>query len=361
MGDPLGRDAHQPGQLLEGDPGPVGDEVEGALLYGLEQDRQHVVGDVPARTLYREVGGRVGPLRLRLYWKLSARPRPVEGVAQVDLGADLWRAPYPVARPRQDRKAFHGEQGRNVSGGEEPSGVPEPHRVGHEYQHRSGHSPVAQPPEPPREARPVGGEPLPEDADGPAVGQRHGGVEGDGAVPAEPDGERQAGDGGGDAVDGGLGVEALHQAAPPLRGDGTGAHQLVEGHALLVREPAQPGGGEMEPPGRGKHPRRMGHGGAEPAGHQLFDGLVDRAPGPAGDGDHLQPVEEGHPRQRAEQVGLTSFGSHSWASSALPLRLLRRLLRSGSASGFRRCAPSPSRSSTPLRNSSTFRSPSASP
>ena len=30
VGDPLGRDAHQPGQLLEGDPGPVGDEVEGA-------------------------------------------------------------------------------------------------------------------------------------------------------------------------------------------------------------------------------------------------------------------------------------------------------------------------------------------
>ena len=240
VGDPLGRDAHQPGQLLEGDPGPVGDEVEGALLYGLEKDRQHVVGDVPPRTVDGEVGGRVGALRFRLYWKLSARPHPVEGVAQVDLGADLRRTPYPVARPRQHRKAFHGEQGRNVGGGEQPSGVPEPHLVGHEDQHRFGHRPVAQPPEPPGEARPVGGQSLPDDADGPPVGKGHGGVEGDGAVPAEPDGECQAGDGGGDALDGCQGVEALHQAAPPLGGDGTGAHQLVGGHALLVREPAQP-------------------------------------------------------------------------------------------------------------------------
>ena len=325
-----------------------------------------MVGDVPPRTLDGEVGGRVGALRFRLYWRLSARPHPVEGVAQVDLGADLWRTPYPVARPRQDRKAFHGEQGRNVGGGEQPSGVPEPHLVCHEDQHRSGHRPVAQPPEPPGEARPVGGQSLPDDADGPPVGQRHGGVEGDGAVPAEPDGERQAGDGGGDAVDGCHGVEALHQAAPPLGGDGTGAHQLVEGHALLAREPAQPCGGQVEPPGRGKQPRRVGHGGAEPAGLQLFDGLVDRAPGPAADGDHLQPVEEGHPRQGAEQVGLASFGLHSRTSSASPasaaaLRLLRRLLRSGSASGFCCCSPSLFGSSTPLRNSSTFRSPSASP
>ncbi len=66
LGGPLGRYAQQPGQLLEGDPGPVGYEVEGALLYGLEKDRQHVVGDVPSRTLDGEVGGRVGSLRFRL-------------------------------------------------------------------------------------------------------------------------------------------------------------------------------------------------------------------------------------------------------------------------------------------------------
>ena len=306
-----------------------------------------MVGDVPSRTLDGEVGGRVGALRFRLYWKLSARPHPVEGVAQVDLGADLRRTPYPVGRPRQDRKAFHGEQGRNVGGGEEPSGVPEPHLVGHERQHRSGHRPVAQPPETPGESRPVGGQSLPDDADGPPVGKGHGGVEGDGAVPAEPDGERDVGDVGGYAVNGCHGVEALHQAAPPLGGDGAAAKQLVEGDLLLCGEPPQPLGGEVEPPGRGKQPRGVGHGGAEPPGLQPLYGLVDRAPGPAADGDHLQPVEEGHPRQRAEQVGLTSFGLHSCTSSA---------------SGFCCCCPPsfPS-SSTPLRNSSTFRSPSASP
>ena len=77
------------------------------------------------------------------------------------------------------------------------------------------------------EARPVGGEPLPDDADGLPIGKGHGGVQGCGPVPAEPDGECDVRDGGGDAVDGGQGVEALHQAAPPLCGDGTGAHQLV--------------------------------------------------------------------------------------------------------------------------------------
>ena len=194
--------------------------------------------------------------------------------------------------------------------------MPEPHVVGHEDEHRSGHRLVAQPPEPLGEAGPVGGASLPDDADRLPIGKRHGGVQPHGAVPAEAYGEGDVGEEAGQVIDGGQGVEAFHQAAPPLGGDGAGAHQLVEGRVLFPGEPAQPGGGEVEPSRRGKRVNGVEHGGAEPARLQLLHRLVDRGPGPAGDGDHLLPVEEGHPRQGAEQVGLASFGSHSSASSS---------------------------------------------
>ena len=38
----------------------------------------------------------------------------------------------------------------------------------------------------------------------------------------------------------------------------------------------------------------VGDGGDQPGVLQPVDGLVDRTPGPAGDGNRLQPVEEGH-------------------------------------------------------------------
>ena len=193
--------------------------------------------------------------------------------------------------------------------------MPEPHVVGHEHEHDSGHRLVAHPPDALGEARPVGCESLPDDAHGLSVRQGDGGVQGHGPVPAEVDGECDVGDGGGDAVDGGQRVQALHQAAPPLGGERAGAHQLVRGHALLAGEPAQPCGGEVEPSRRGKDVRGVERRGAEPTRLQLCDGLVDRAPRPAGDGDHLQPVEEGHRRQGAEQLGLASCGPHSSASS----------------------------------------------
>ena len=154
-----------------------------------------MVGDVPARPLDGEVGGRVGALRLRLQGQPASGGRPVEGAAQVDLGAHPGGSPYPVAGPGQDRIAFHGEQGRDVGGGEQPAGVPEPHVVGHEDEHRSGQRPVAHLPEPPGEARPVGGESLPDDADGLPIGKRHGGIQGYGPVPAEPQGVCDARDG----------------------------------------------------------------------------------------------------------------------------------------------------------------------
>ena len=151
--------------------------------------------------------------------------------------------------------------------------------------------------------------------DGLAVGQRHGGVQGGRPVPAEPYGVGDVGEEDGHAVDDGEGVQALHQVAPPLRRDGAGAHQDVQGRVLLIGEPAQPRGGEVEPPCRGKRVGGVEHGGAGPRGLQLLDGLVDRGPGPARHGNHLLPVEEGHPRQGAEQIGFASFGSHSSASS----------------------------------------------
>ena len=172
-------------------------------------------------------------------------------VAQVDGSADPGRAPYPVARFGQDRLALQGEQGRDLGGREQPAGMPAPHVVGHEDEHRSGHRLVAQPPEPLSEARPVGGASLPDDADRLSIGKRHGGVHPHGPVPAEVYGKGDVGEEAGQVIYRGQGVEALHQAAPPLGGNGAGAHQLVEGRFLLLREPVQPLGGEVEPPGEG--------------------------------------------------------------------------------------------------------------
>ena len=182
-------------------------------------------------------------------------------------------------------------------------------------EHGSRERPAAQPPHAVGEGRPVRGVSAPDDADGPPAGQLDGGVQGRGPVPPEPDGVCDGGDGGGDAVDGGQCVEALHQVAPPLCGDGTVAEEIVDDRALLSGEPVQPVGGEVVTLGLGKEDGGVGDCGAEPAALQRLDGVADRALRPAGDGDHLGPVEEGHRRQGAEQVGLTSCGSHSSASS----------------------------------------------
>ena len=146
-----------------------------------------------------------------------ARRRSMDALT---LGGLHIRSPAPARTASRSRANRAGASVVESS----PAGVPEPHVVGHEDERRSRHRPVAQPPEPICESRPVGGEPLPDDADRLPIGKCHGGVQGRGPVPAEPDGECDVRDGGGDAVDGGQGVEALHQAAPPLGGDGTGAH-----------------------------------------------------------------------------------------------------------------------------------------
>ena len=272
-----------------------------------------------SRPLHGEVGGEGCPLRLGLLGDLALRLQAVEGGAQVDAGADGVGAPHRVLRRCRDRLALDGEEEGRGEPGQHPSGVPEPHGVGHEDEHgpgerraaRSLHMPVG-------EGRPVGGVAPPDDADGAPVREGDGGVQERGPVPAKPYGVCDGGEGCGQPVYGGQGVEALHQVAPPLGGHGMGAHQLVRGHVLLIGEPPQPCGGEVEPLGRGEYAGCVGHGVAEAARVQLPDDLVDRALRPAGDGDDLRPVEEGHRRQGAEGLGLASCGPHSFASSFAP-------------------------------------------
>ena len=122
--------------------------------------------------------------------------------------------------------------------------------------------------------------------------------------------------GGGQAVDDGHGVEALKQDAPPLGGDGTAAKQIVHADTLGLGQPAQPCGGEVVAPGRGDEVRRVGDRGGELPGLQPPNALVDRAPRPPGDGDHLQAVEEGHRRQTAQQLFFASGEPHSSLSSS---------------------------------------------
>ena len=245
LGGPLVGDAQHSGQVLEGDPGPVGHQVDGALLGGPERCGQKVVGDGPPRTLYGEVGGDRGPLRLRLFGKLAAGSEPVQGVTQADGVVDRLGAPYRIVGRSLDRLALDGEEHRRREAVQHPAGVPEAHRVGHEDQDGPGQRPAAQLPHPVGEGGAVGGVSPPDDAHGAPVGKLYGGVQGRGPVPAKPDGIGHAGEDGGQPVYRGQGVQALHQDAPPAVGDGLEADQLVQGDALLGGQPFQPGGGEV--------------------------------------------------------------------------------------------------------------------
>ena len=281
-----------------------------------------MVGDVPAGTLDGEVGGRRRLGRLGLRRKRASRLRPVEDRAQVDGGVDGGRAPHRVAGTCRDRLPLQGQEAGNGSAGEHPAGVSQPHLVGHEHEDGAGERAVAQPPHPVGEGRPVGGEAPAHDAHGAPVRQRHGGVQGAGPEPAEAYGVGDAGDGGGQPVDDGQGVEPLHQDAPPRGGDGPVSDQLVGGRVLLPGQAFKPVGGEVEPSRRGHEVGGVGDRCGEPAVLQPLHGLVDRSPGPAGDGDHLQAVEKWHLCQGAEQLLFTSAGLHSFASSSLSFRLL---------------------------------------
>ena len=194
--------------------------------------------------------------------------------------------------------------------------MPQPHPVGHEQQDPGGRRPLAQPPEPPGEGRAVRGAALAHDGDGATPGEGEGRVRGQGTVPAEADGPGQCGDRRGEAVDGGDSVEPLQEEASPCGRDGKGAQHVGHGPVLLPRQLAQPGGGHVKAPRGRRQLRGMGNGGDEPRVFQPADGLVHRAPRPAGEGDQLQAVEEGHGGKPPQQVARASGQLHASSSLA---------------------------------------------
>ena len=217
-----------------------------------------------------------------------------QDLVQGEEGGPGGRAPDAGARTRGDGVALQGVEGRSMRTGHQAAGVSQAHLVGGEQQDRARPRPLAQPPEPLGEGRAVGGVALPHDGHRAPVREREGRIHGHGAVPAEADRVVKVGDPGGEAVDGGRGVEPLQEDAPPVRGEGPRAQQFVHAQALLVGEAAQARGGEGVAPRRGDELRGVGKGCGQPLLLQRRDAPVDRAPRPAGEGDQLQPVEEGY-------------------------------------------------------------------
>ena len=250
--------------------------------------------------------------------KLASGTHPPELSAQVQGCVAGGRTPHGVVGPGQHGVALQGEDRGRGGAGQHSAGVPEPHLVGREDQDSAGERPLAKPPQALGEGRAISGQALPDDPDGPPAGEHDGGVQGSGPVQPQAHG---AGGGVGDVgrqpVYDGQGVEPLHQDAPPLGRDGARAQQLVQGEVLVLGQPPQAAGGEEVAPGRGRELRRVGDGGGEAALLQPADRLVDGGPGPAGDADHLQPVQQGRPRQPAEQLSLAPAGPHSPASLVL--------------------------------------------
>ena len=234
FGGPLGRYAQQCRQVLEDDPRPVRDKVGSALLAGLEVGGEHVVEDVPGRTRHGGIGGRRGAGQGGLRGELAARLSPVDGCAQVDGGVDGRRDPHRVGGGGCDRLPLQGEEERNGTPCQHPAGVPQANLIRHQHEDGARERAVAQFPHPPGEACPVGGKASANDADGAPVGKVYGGVQGSGAVPVEAQGIGDVGDGRGQPVDGGEGIEPLHEDAPPCAGDGVAMEEFVRADTRLI-------------------------------------------------------------------------------------------------------------------------------
>ena len=208
-------EAQQPGQVVEGEPGPVGEQVEGALLGGLQQGGQHVIGDSPSASVLTNVVGHGSPRQGPLGGKRAPGVHPVDGFPQADGGVDRGQPPHPVAGGSPGRVALDGEDCGGLRSGQQPSGVAQPGLVGDDQEDAAKARPLFEPPEPLGEARTVGGVSLPDDGDGAPSGEGDGGVHRHGPVPAEADGVADVGDGGGQPVDDGHGVEPLQEEATP--------------------------------------------------------------------------------------------------------------------------------------------------
>ena len=281
---------YQRAQVGGGEPGPVGDQVEGALLDGTEHCGQRPV--LPC--LRVEDFGQGRPRQGFFVGPGASRPGVVEDGAKIDEGGPGGRAPDGRSRARGGGVPLQDEVGDERRSRQKPAGVAQPHLVGHQQEHGGGLRPLPEPPEPLGEAGAVGGRSLPYDGDYAPVGEGYGGVHRHGAVPPEAEGVGQGRYGGDEAVDDGYAVQPLHQNAPPLVRDRSAAEKLIQVPVLLAGQPPQPVCGQAVAASRRRQLRGVGHGGRQPLAFEALDGLVDRSPRPAGDGDGLQPVDERH-------------------------------------------------------------------
>ena len=171
LGGPLLGHPQQAGQVAQGDPGPVGEEVEGAFLGGLEQGGQQVLGDAPPGPAVVDVFGQGRPHQGRLGGERTAGAHPVQGGAQVDGGVDRGQPPHRVVGCCGGGLAFQCEERRRGRAGQQPAGVAQPHLVGEEQLDAAAGRPLPEPPESLGEARPIGGAPLADDGKGAPVGE----------------------------------------------------------------------------------------------------------------------------------------------------------------------------------------------
>ena len=300
LGDPRPLHLQQPTQVSGRHPGPVGEQVEAALLRRFEQRRQQVVGCGVVLPVHVEVFGEGDPLGRLLGRQLSVGSGVLQGPTEVEGYRARGYAPYGRGWVCRHSVPLKGEERSGRRSCQQPPRLSEAHLVGKQDKDGAGRRAVPQSPHPLGEGRPVGGEPLPDDADDAFIGKDDGGVHGLGPVPAEADGVGDVGDSGSEPVDDCGGIQPLQQDALPPGGDGIEVQKLIHRHALDPCQPVQPRWGEIEAARWRRDVRGVGDGGGEALGLQPVQTLVDRAPRPAGDGDQLQPVEEGHGCQMSQ-------------------------------------------------------------
>ena len=217
--------AHQSRQVLEGDPGPVGHQVDGAPSRRAGALRAAGSRGRPTPAP-RRPGRRGTEARFGSGSSGSSPPgaRRSRSLTQANGVVDRLGAPHGIVGRSLATASF--STARNTGAGEavqHPAGVPEPHRVGHEDQDGPGQRPAAQLPHPVgeggtgRRCAPAGRCPRCSRREESTAASR-------GAARYQRNRmgyamlERTAAS----RYTGGQGVQALHQDAPPAVGDGAG-------------------------------------------------------------------------------------------------------------------------------------------